>query len=57
MARLLCLVNSNSGWRALFVGGNYGNGSNAGLFYFYANNSASNTNSNVGARLLVFSFD
>jgi len=47
-------VNSNTGWRVLMVGGNYGNGSNAGLFYFNANNSSSNANSNIGARLLVF---
>lgn len=47
-------VNSNSGWYVLMVGGNYGNGSNAGLFYFNANNSSSNANGNIGARLLVF---
>lgn len=45
-----------SGWRVLMVGGNYNNGSNAGLFYFNANNTSSNTNSNVGARPLVLSF-
>lgn len=44
----------SSGWRVLFVGGNWNNGGNAGLFYFNANNTSSNTNSNVGARLLVF---
>lgn len=37
------------------VGGNWNNGSNAGLFYFNANNSSSNSNGNIGARLLVFS--
>lgn len=47
----------NSGWRVLHVGGNWNNGGNAGLFYFNANNSSSDTNSNVGARLLVFLFD
>ena len=47
-------ANFNSGWRVLFVGGNWNNGGNAGLFYFNANNTSSNTNSNVGARLLVF---
>lgn len=46
-----------SGWRVLHVGGNWNNGGNAGLFYFNANNSSSDTNSNVGARLLVFLFD
>lgn len=32
-------------------GGNYGNGSNAGLFYLNVNNAASNANSNIGGRL------
>lgn len=50
-------ANYNSGWRVLHVGGNWNNGGNAGLFYFNANNTSSNSNSNVGARLLVFSFD
>ncbi|WP_418375730.1 hypothetical protein [Agathobaculum sp.] len=36
------------------MGGNWNNGGNAGLFYFNANNTSLNTNSNVGARLLVF---
>ena len=36
------------------VGGNYLNGTDAGLWYFNANNSSSNTNTNIGARLLVF---
>lgn len=49
-------ANYNSGWRVLHVGGNWNNGGNAGLFYFNANNASSDTNSNVGARLLVFSF-
>ena len=46
-----------SGWRVLRVGGGWGNGGSAGLFYCNANNSSSDTNSNVGARLLVFLFD
>lgn len=50
-------ANYNSGWRVLHVGGYWNNGGNAGLFYFNANNSSSDTNSNVGARLLVFLFD
>lgn len=50
-------ANYNSGWRVLHVGGNWNNGGNAGLFYFNANNSSSDMNSNVGARLLVFLFD
>ena len=51
---LVFYANYNSGWRVLHVGGNWNNGGNAGLFYFNANNTSSNTNSNVGARLLVF---
>lgn len=50
-------ANYNSGWRVLHVGGGWLIGGNAGLFYFNANNSSSDTNSNVGARLLVFLFD
>ena len=45
-------VYSYSGWRVLMVGGSWSNGSNAGLFYFYANYSSSNSNGNIGARLL-----
>ena len=45
-------ANYNSGWRVLLVGGNWNNGGNAGLFYFYANSSSSGTYSYVGARLL-----
>ena len=41
-----------SGWRVLFVGGYWGNGGSAGLFYFYANYTSSITDSDVGARLL-----
>ncbi|MEG1516621.1 MAG: hypothetical protein RSD95_17165, partial [Clostridia bacterium] len=45
-------VYSDAGWRALFVGGGYGYGSYAGLFYFVADNAASGTYSPLGARLL-----
>ena len=45
-------ANYNSGWRVLFVGGYWNYGGGAGLFYFYAYNTSSNTSSNVGARLL-----
>ena len=54
---LVFYANYNSGWRVLLVGGDWNFGGNAGLFYFNANNTSSNSNSNVGARLLVFSFD
>lgn len=47
-------ANYNSGWRVLFVGGDWYNGGDAGLFYFNASNASSGTNSGVGARLLVF---
>ncbi|WP_418693376.1 hypothetical protein, partial [Agathobaculum sp.] len=43
---------SSSGWRVLYVGGNWNNGTNAGLLYFNANNTSSNSNSNISARLL-----
>ena len=42
----------NSGWRVLHVGGYWNGGGNAGLFYFNAYDSSSDTNSSVGARLL-----
>lgn len=37
--------------RSVNVGGNWNNGSNAGVSYVNANNSLSNTNSNIGSRL------
>lgn len=43
----------NTGVRGLYVGGNYNNASNAGLFYLNGNNAPSNTNSNLGSRLLI----
>ena len=36
-----------------YVGGNWSNGSNAGLFSLNSNNSSSNYNTNIGSRLLV----
>jgi len=42
----------SSGWRVLRVGGYWYSGSKAGLFYFYADSSSSNSDSNIGARLL-----
>ena len=43
----------NSGWRVLNVGGDYSYTTGyVGLFYFYAGNASSYSNSNVGARLL-----
>lgn len=35
------------------VGGNVNNGANAGLFYWNLNNASSNSNWNIGARLLI----
>lgn len=49
----LLRVNSNTGWRVLNVGGNYNNGSNAGLFQFNANNTSSNANATIGSRHLA----
>lgn len=45
-------VYSLSGWRVLVVGGDWGNGSYAGLFYFDADNSSSGSSGYIGARLL-----
>lgn len=35
------------------VGGNYGNGDNAGLFNFNVNNTPDNSNANYGGRLAI----
>ena len=45
-------ANYNSGWRVLFVGGDWGSGGDAGLFCFYASSTSSSAYSGVGARLL-----
>ena len=45
-------ANYVSGWRVLFVGGDWSHGGYAGLFYFNANYTSSSTYSSVGARLL-----
>ena len=42
----------SSGWRVLYVGGGWGDGSNAGLLYSGTNGAASSSFSNVSARLL-----
>lgn len=47
-----CRVNSNSSLYPANVGGNYNDNANYGLFYFNANNDASNTNANLGSRVL-----
>ena len=36
------------------VGGNFNNGANDGLFYWNLNNGSSNSNINIGARLVVY---
>ena len=43
----------NTGVRALNVGGNYGNGTNAGPFYLNGTNAPTNSNANLGSRLLI----
>lgn len=45
-------VYSSSGWRVLFAGGDWSNGSYAGLLYFSANGTSSGSGSNVSARLM-----
>lgn len=42
--------------RLLHVGGNWSNGSNAGVGYANGNNSLSNSNINIGARLANISY-
>lgn len=43
---------SSSGWRVLYVGGDWGSGSNAGLLCFDAGSTSSDSYSSVSARLL-----
>jgi hypothetical protein len=45
-------VSSNSGWRVALLGGNWGNDSSAGAFYWYCAYNSSNANSIIGARLM-----
>lgn len=44
---------SGSGWRLCCVGGQWLNGSGAGLFHFYAGNTSTEINPGIGSRLLV----
>ena len=46
------VYSSSSVWRVLYVGGGWGDGSNAGLLCFGTNGDASSSYSNVSARLL-----
>lgn len=43
---------TSSGWLALYVGGNWGYGSRAGLFYFNGDYGSSSSANSIGARLL-----
>ena len=43
---------STSGWRVLFVGGDWSNSTYAGLLYFHASDDSSGSYSNVSARLM-----
>lgn len=43
---------SSSGWRVLYVGGRWLSGTYAGLLYFGANNTSSDSDSGISARLL-----
>lgn len=45
-------VYSSSGWRVLCVGGGWSNGSYAGLMYFYARGTSSDSSSDFSARLM-----
>ncbi|WP_461632730.1 hypothetical protein [Labilibaculum euxinus] len=42
-----------SGWRVARVGGHLSNGSSAGLFYLYVNDSSAYRNASIGARLCL----
>lgn len=46
------LVQSSTGWNALFVGGDWNCGPYAGLLCFYANSLSSGSGSNISARLM-----
>lgn len=46
------VYSTSSGWRVLYVGGGWGDGSNAGLLCFGTNGVTSSSYSNVSARLL-----
>ena len=46
------VYSSPSGWCVLYVGGNWNNGTNAGLLYFAANGASSFSYSSISARLL-----
>ena len=45
-------VYSGSSLCPVYVGGNYNSNPNYGLWHFNANNSASNSNANLGSRIL-----
>lgn len=45
-------VNSNSEWRVARLGGHWGDGSNAGAFYWSCGSNSSSANENIGARLM-----
>jgi hypothetical protein len=45
--------NYNASGVVLYVGGNYNQNQNHGLFYLNGNNAASNSNQNIGSRILV----
>ncbi len=44
------MVIESEGTRAFIRGGNWNNGSNAGVLYLNLNNAPSNTNTNIGFR-------
>lgn len=46
------VYSSPSGWRVLYVGGNWSYGASAGLLFFVANSSSSDSSSGISARLL-----
>jgi hypothetical protein len=51
---LLDYCNYNSSGVVLHCGGNYNQNQNHGLFYLNGNNTASNSNANIGCRHLAW---
>jgi len=47
------LEQRGTGCALALLGGNWNNGANDGLSYWNLNNTSSNTNINIGARLLI----
>lgn len=49
-----CITQGTSGCSSVIVGGSWNNSSNAGVSALNVNNGVSNSNANIGSRLLYF---